>query len=44
MLILGEKEVESNAVGVRARKEGDIGAMKIEEFISKIEEEVKSFK
>ena len=44
MLILGEKEVEANAVGVRARKEGDIGAMKIEEFISKIEEEVKSFK
>ncbi len=44
MLILGEKEAESEAVGVRARKEGDIGAMKIEEFISKIEEEVKSFK
>lgn len=44
MLILGEKEVESGAVGVRARKEGDIGAMKIEEFISKIQEEVKSFK
>ena len=44
MLILGEKEVEINAVGVRARKEGDIGAMKIEEFISKIESEVKSFK
>lgn len=44
MLILGEKEVEANAVGVRARKEGDIGAMKIDEFISKIEEEVKSFK
>ena len=44
MLILGEKEVEANAVGVRARKEGDIGAMKIEEFISKIEDEVKCFK
>ena len=44
MLILGEKEVEINAVGVRARKEGDIGAMKIEEFITKIESEVKSFK
>jgi len=44
MLILGEKEVESNSVGVRNRKEGDIGAMKVEEFISKIEEEVKSFK
>lgn len=44
MLILGEKEVETGSVGVRARKEGDIGAMKIENFISKIEEEVKNFK
>lgn len=44
MLILGEKEVDAGAVGVRARKEGDIGAMKVEEFISKIEEEIKSFK
>lgn len=44
MLILGEKEVEAGAVGVRARKEGDIGAMPIDEFISKIEDEVKSFK
>ncbi len=44
MLILGDKEVEANAVGVRARKEGDIGAMKLEDFIAKIEEEIKSFK
>ena len=44
MLILGEKEVEANAVGVRARKEGDIGAMPINDFISKINEEIKSFK
>ena len=28
MLILGDKEVQSNQVGVRARGEGDIGAMK----------------
>ena len=44
MLILGEKEVEANAVGVRARKEGDIGAMPINDFISKINEEIKCFK
>jgi len=44
MLILGEKEVEVNAVGVRARKEGDIGAMPINDFISKINEEIKCFK
>ncbi len=43
MLILGEKEVESKSVGVRARREGDIGAMKIEEFISILEEQIKKF-
>ena len=40
MLILGDKEVNSNSVGVRARKEGDIGAMEINEFIEKINEEI----
>ncbi len=40
MLILGEKEKEASAVGVRARKEGDIGKMSIEEFVSKIKEEI----
>ena len=44
MLILGEKEVEAGAVGVRARKEGDIGAMPINDFISKLQEEIKNFK
>ena len=39
MLILGDKEVEMGSVGVRKRQEGDIGAMKIEEFIEKIKAE-----
>ncbi len=43
MLILGEKEVEANAVGVRSRKDGDIGAMQIDEFVSKIKEEINNF-
>ena len=43
MLIVGEKEVEANAVGVRSRKDGDIGAMSVEDFINKIEEEIKTF-
>ena len=43
MLILGDKEVEANAVGVRSRKDGDIGQMSIEDFINKIQEEVKDF-
>ena len=41
MLIIGEKEVEANAVGVRSRKDGDIGAMSIDEFINKIKLEIK---
>ena len=44
MLIIGEKEVEANAVGVRARKEGDIGQMPVNEFISKIKEEIEEKK
>lgn len=43
MLILGEKEVEAEAVGVRARKEGDIGAMPVDEFISKVKLEIENF-
>ena len=43
MLILGEKEIEANAVGVRVRKDGDIGAMPIDKFIEKIKNEVENF-
>ena len=43
MLILGEKEVEAEAVGVRARKEGDIGAMPVDEFITKVKLEIENF-
>ncbi len=42
MLVLGEKEVKDKLVAVRDRKQGDIGAMKLDEFISKINEEVKN--
>ena len=43
ILVIGDKEIEANAVGVRARKEGDIGQMPVEEFISKIQEEIKNY-
>lgn len=43
MLILGDKEVENKAVGVRARKEGDLGAMEIDKFIQKIKYEVENY-
>ena len=40
MLILGDKEIEANAVGVRSRKDGDIGAMPTDDFINKLKEEI----
>ena len=43
MLVVGDKEVEANAVGVRSRSDGDIGAMLINEFVKKIVEEVENF-
>lgn len=43
MLIVGDKEVETNAVGVRARKDGDIGQMPTDEFICKIKAEIKEY-
>lgn len=43
MLVLGDKEVEAKAVGVRSRKEGDIGQMAQEQFLNKLKEEVKTF-
>ena len=44
MLILGEKEVEAKAVGVRVRKEGDIGKMSLDDFINRVKEDVKSYR
>ncbi|MBQ6932413.1 MAG: threonine--tRNA ligase [Clostridia bacterium] len=35
MLIMGEKECESGTVSVRSRSEGDLGALTVEEFMSK---------
>ena len=35
MLVVGDKEIENNTIGVRQRGQGDIGAMSIEEFIEK---------
>lgn len=43
MLILGDKEADANAVGVRSRKDGDIGQMPIDEFVQKIKIEIENF-
>lgn len=43
MLVVGDKEKEANAVGVRSRKDGDIGAVDVKEFTEKIVEEIKNY-
>lgn len=40
MLVVGDKEVETNTVSVRSRSEGDLGAMQLAEFIKMIEKEI----
>ncbi|MDY2835882.1 MAG: threonine--tRNA ligase [Candidatus Aphodomonas sp.] len=39
MIVLGDKEVENGEVAVRGRK-GDLGTMKLEDFVAKLKEEV----
>ena len=43
MLVVGDKEIENNQVGVRSRKDGDIGAMSVSDFEEKLDREVKNF-
>ena len=40
MLIVGDKEMESNSVSVRKKTEGDIGQKAIKDFIVAIQEEL----
>ncbi len=40
LLVVGEREEKTESVRVRKRKEGDLGEMEIEKFISKIKEEI----
>ena len=40
LLIVGEKEVEDGTVSIRSYKEADMGTMKIDEFVEKIEDEI----
>lgn len=42
MLIIGEKEVNSNTVSVRQHKKGDLGVFSIEDFSNLIKEEIKN--
>jgi len=42
MLVVGDKEMESGQVAVRSRKEGELGAMALDEFIKKILDEIET--
>ena len=36
MVVVGDKDIENNTISVRKRKEGDLGAMTVEQFLAKI--------
>ena len=38
--VIGDKEIESNSVAVRARGIGQVGTLSVDEFISKLKEEI----
>ena len=42
MFIIGDKDIEAGTVSVRHRKEGDLGAMKLEDFIAMAVEEIET--
>ena len=42
LLIMGDKEIEAQAVGVRERGKGDLGSMALDTFIEKIKREIKT--
>ena len=42
MLVLGAKEQDEKLIAVRSRKAGDIGQMKLDEFISKLKTEIET--
>ena len=41
MLVIGDKEVETQNVSIRCRKRGDIGAMSVNDFCDMVEKEIK---
>ncbi len=42
MFVVGDKDIENNAVSVRHRKDGDLGSMPLSEFIAKAKKEIDS--
>jgi threonyl-tRNA synthetase len=42
MLVIGDKEVENQSLGLRKRKEGNIGEWSIQETIDRLNKEINS--
>ena len=36
MVVVGDKDIENNTISIRKRKEGDLGAMTVEQFLERI--------
>jgi threonyl-tRNA synthetase len=43
MIVVGDKEVEAKTVGVRHRKEGDLGAMSLDAFLERALKQIKNY-
>jgi threonyl-tRNA synthetase len=41
LLVVGDKEMEANEIAIRTRSGEDLGKMSVDDFITKLEEEVK---
>ncbi|GAB6072552.1 threonine--tRNA ligase [Venenivibrio stagnispumantis] len=42
MAVIGDKELQENAVSLRTKKDGNLGIMKVEDFINLLKEKIKS--
>ena len=40
MIVIGDKDIEANAVSVRSRKQGEMGSMNVDEFVDMVVKEV----
>jgi threonyl-tRNA synthetase len=39
MVVIGDKEVETNMLSIRHRRLGDLGTMPVDQFISQVKDE-----
>ena len=40
MVVIGDKDIENGTVSIRHRKDGDLGSMTLEAFMSLLKEEI----